>query len=1457
MAEVYCGSEPCPLFLNSTCVFYTGESLLYIGVQTNDTLEAIIVKINQAFQNTGIGYAFTNGVIQPTPSQPVQLGGALIQNTTIGGNFTLTFSGNVQAARHITTGGSSSQFVKGDGTLDSTAYQPAANYITGLSGDVLASGPGVAAATLATVNFSSGTFGNGNTIPIVTVNSKGLVTNITPTPINLPPISLTFIGDVVGSGLTGSNITLLLQNVNPNPYNTITPLKFSVNGKGLVTSASPITASDIVNILGYSPSGTAGSSGTSGTTGTSGTSGVNGTSGIDGTFGTSGTSGTSGSSATSGTSGTSGSSGTAGTSGSTGTSGSSGTTGTSGSSGTTGTSGSSGTSGTTGTSGSSGTSGTTGTSGSSGLSGDRFKTTSTTTYTLQAPGNPGTLTVDPGLSYTVAQSIIIAYDANNHNEAEVTSYNSITGVINFVTFTLTGSGTYSSWFVNIDGASGGDGSSGSSGTTGTSGSSGTSGTTGTSGSSGTSGTTGTSGSSGTSGTSATDGTGGTSGTSGSSATSGTSGTSGTSATSGTSGTSGSTPVNQVTGSGTSGQVAYFTGTTTITGENNLFWDATNDRLGVGTNVPLKKLQISSGDEGLLRLERTGASARQWDINIKPNFTIGDNTAAEDRFTITTIGNVGIGINLPNERLQVSGAISATGTATTAFASSATMDYLSVGTRFISRGANNSTRGTYRFLSESANGTLSIDSFSIGNDGTSTFYSTVTATSFIRVGGTSSQFLKADGSVDSTTYVPSTRTITINGTSQDLSANRTYNVGTVTSITATAGTGISISGSPITTSGTLTITNTSPDQVVSLTASTGISISGTYPNFTITNTSPSSGGTVTSVTASSPLASSGGTTPNITIQQASGSQSGFLSSTDWTTFNNKASTAALAAYLPLAGGTLTGALNGTSASFSSVVNTTSVFRITQASVARGGLYTYNQVTGTGTDYGVGILSEAEAFIATGGTTTKRLTIASTGEATFSSTVQGTSFIHYINSSYNATSSIYGIAYNFGASEISDGVTYSIAGGSASTTGNSFTWKTQTGGLTPSTALTISKAGIANLYSPNSIVTDGSSLNINIRTTTAFGADIGGTIGLGGLYNSTSGTEYGVIAGKKENATINNIAGYLAFYTRGGFTDPIERMRINSSGNVGIGTALPTSILNVEVASNTDGIFLSRTGTNKQAILILADTANGASISGGTNPNGTATQTDGFGRLILQNGPAEGFIFQTSAVTVGSAQNWQTKMSIKNNGNVLIGTTTDNGDKLLVSGNTTLSGRVGVNSGSISGISLVVYGQNNGSADFGLVVRNSSGSALFSVRNDGAIFTGSSGASPYNNTTGSSANMYVFSDGGLYRSTASSQRFKENITDYAENGLDIILALKPKEFTYKKDYYNFPERKFLGLIAEEVEQVSHYLVDFTNEDGSGDVENVRYANIVVPLIKAIQEIKAENDLLKSRLDKNNIN
>ena len=83
---------------------------------------------------------------------------------------------------------------------------------------------------------------------------------------------------------------------------------------------------------------------------------------------------------------------------------------------------------------------------------------------------------------------------------------------------------------------------------------------------------------------------------------------------------------------------------------------------------------------------------------------------------------------------------------------------------------------------------------------------------------------ATGSVNG--YLTSTDWTTFN--------NKTSNTGTVTSVAATAGTGISVTGSPITTSGTLTITNTAPDQVVALTGAGATTITGTYPNFTISS-----------------------------------------------------------------------------------------------------------------------------------------------------------------------------------------------------------------------------------------------------------------------------------------------------------------------------------------------------------------------------------------------------------------------------------------------------------------------------------------------------------------------------------------------------------------------------------------------------------------------------------------------
>ena len=115
---------------------------------------------------------------------------------------------------------------------------------------------------------------------------------------------------------------------------------------------------------------------------------------------------------------------------------------------------------------------------------------------------------------------------------------------------------------------------------------------------------------------------------------------------------------------------------------------------------------------------------------------------------------------------------------------------------------------------------------------------------------------------------------------------TPTTGTVTSVDLSAGTGISVSGGPITSSGSITVTNTAPDQVVSLTGAGTTTISGTYPNFTVTSNDQYTG-TVTAVTGTAPIVSSGGNTPAISISQATTSTDGYLSSTDWNTFNGKA------------------------------------------------------------------------------------------------------------------------------------------------------------------------------------------------------------------------------------------------------------------------------------------------------------------------------------------------------------------------------------------------------------------------------------------------------------------------------------------------------------------------------------------------------------------------------------------
>ena len=65
-----------------------------------------------------------------------------------------------------------------------------------------------------------------------------------------------------------------------------------------------------------------------------------------------------------------------------------------------------------------------------------------------------------------------------------------------------------------------------------------------------------------------------------------------------------------------------------------------------------------------------------------------------------------------------------------------------------------------------------------------------------------------------------------------------------------------------------------------------------------------------------------------------------------------------------------------------------------------------------------------------------------------------------------------------------------------------------------------------------------------------------------------------------------------------------------------------------------------------------------------------------------------------------------------------------------------------------------------------------------------------------------------------------------------------------------------RSTTGFIAQEVEKAALGLgFDFSGVEAPKNEKSfygLRYAEFVVPLVKAVQELKAENDALKARLD-----
>ena len=106
-------------------------------------------------------------------------------------------------------------------------------------------------------------------------------------------------------------------------------------------------------------------------------------------------------------------------------------------------------------------------------------------------------------------------------------------------------------------------------------------------------------------------------------------------------------------------------------------------------------------------------------------------------------------------------------------------------------------------------------------------------------------------------------------------------------------------------------------------------------------------------------------------------------------------------------------------------------------------------------------------------------------------------------------------------------------------------------------------------------------------------------------------------------------------------------------------------------------------------------------------------------------------------------------------------------------------------------------------------------------------------------------YIF--GG---SSYSDQDQKNDITSISGTALDKITKLIPRTWTWKPEYHDIPsDRIFAGFIAQEVQPHIPSIVRGTN--GQGDM-SLDYQGLLAWTVKALTELKSENDSLKARVN-----
>jgi hypothetical protein len=338
----------------------------------------------------------------------------------------------------------------------------------------------------------------------------------------------------------------------------------------------------------------------------------------------------------------------------------------------------------------------------------------------------------------------------------------------------------------------------------------------------------------------------------------------------------------------------------------------------------------------------------------------------------------------------------------------------------------------------------------------------------------------------------------------------------------------------------------------------------------------------------------------------------------------------------------------------------------------------------------------------------------------------------------------------------------------------------------------------------------------------------------------------------NAVVSKVAGVGDTDTAIDFISPniiamntggSEAMRIDSSGNVGIGTTSPARKLHIQDSGTVWLQLTTENTTNGTAGLLFGDT------------NAT-TKT----RIV--NDASDNLQFWTST---------EEKMRIDSSGNVGIGTTSVDRELHLKAANprfriedsdggySEISANGGhltlqADAGNTQGGSRIVYeidadekmrldssgnlfvGTTAGS--FGAkITAESTSSYNFESRRTG---TGSEGHVAFRNANGAVGTIFTNGSTTTYN-TSSDARLKD-VTGEAR-GLEVINELNPVSYNWKAD-----GKADEGLIAQEVQEIVPNAVSGSEEE----MYQMDYSKLVVHLVKAVKEQQTQIEALQSEIN-----